>query len=222
MYFTCRLMQVITDHAGAALRERVWDLNDTAAPGLPVMAPYFDMAFGWGVGAVLWLAPGLGMATCVLLGPLVALSWDLPVRVLEEGMGVDKAFSVPLIMGLSVGLPLLLMRGGVRRQPQGVLTPGVAGGGAAHTVTVLCCAGTETDWLLFSIQLANQGFFAHNAVTADPAIIPPSLQVMYGRTYNAFVHQCAKRLYISITPSHEAHGVICVFTISQSTSHCVL
>ena len=147
---------VIADHAGEALRERVWDLHDADAPGLPVMAPYFDMAFGWGVGFVLWLAPGLGVATCVLLGPLVALLWDLPVRLLEQIAGVDKTSSVPLLMGLSILLPLLLMRGGVRRQPRDV-TP---------------------DWLLFSIPLANQAFFSHNAITTSPAIIPPSLQLL--------------------------------------------
>ena len=109
---------VITAHAGAALKERVWALSDPTWPrALPVMAPYFDMAFGWGVGLVLWAAPGLGTVVCVLLGPLAALLWDLPVRLLQEQCGVDKTESVPMLMATAVILPLLLMRGGLRRQP---------------------------------------------------------------------------------------------------------
>ena len=71
----------ITPHAGAALEERVWDVRHPTFAALPVMAPYFDMAFGWGVGFVLWLAPSLGDFGCVLLGAPMALAWDLPVRV---------------------------------------------------------------------------------------------------------------------------------------------
>ena len=68
---------IITDHAADALKERVFDLGlPIRRPGLPVMAPYFDMAFGWGVGCVLWLAPGLGetMRSSVR----ARLSLDLP------------------------------------------------------------------------------------------------------------------------------------------------
>lgn len=148
---------VITPHAGAALKERVWALSDPTWPrALPVMAPYFDMAFGWGVGLVLWVAPSLGTVVCVLLGPLAALLWDLPVRLLEEQFGVDKTESVPMLMATAVILPLLLMRGGLRRQP----------------------STTQPDWLLFSVPGANAAFFAHNAVVTSPSVVPPSLKLL--------------------------------------------
>ena len=88
---------VISAHAGAALHERVWSVQGPGTAALPIMAPYFDMAFGWGVGFVLWLAPGAGTTACVLLGAVAALLWDLPVRVLEL-CGVDKWTSVPVLM----------------------------------------------------------------------------------------------------------------------------
>lgn len=142
----------VTAHAGKALHDRAWARPaEDGVPALPVMAPYFDMAFGWGVGAALWLVPGLRATGCVLLGPMAALLWDLPVRWLEAECGVPKAASVMVLMTAAVVVPLLLLPGVARRQPS-----------------------AEPDWLLFAIQLANQAFFVYNAVLTDPAIIPPS------------------------------------------------
>jgi hypothetical protein len=142
---------VVTAHAGAALKERVWDLHERAAPGLPVMAPYFDMAFGWGVGLMLWLLPPLHLVggavmAPVLLGAGAALLWDLPVRALEEFGGVDKISSVPVIMGAAVLLPLLLLL-----RPGASFPSSSSSRAAAAAVTA---EQVEADWLLFSIQLA--------------------------------------------------------------------
>ena len=152
---------IITDHAADALKERVFDLGlPIRRPGLPVMAPYFDMAFGWGVGCVLWLAPGLGETMCVLLGAGAALAWDLPVRMLRA-VGVSQVTSVPVLMAMAVAVPLLLLPRG-----QGVPPP-----------------GGKPDWPLFLIQVANAGFFVHNALTAGLAengrpLIPSELKAL--------------------------------------------
>ena len=38
--------------------------------------------------------------------------------------------------------------------------------------------GGKRDWSLFSIQLANAGFFVHNAFTAGTALIPAALAML--------------------------------------------
>jgi steroid 5-alpha reductase family enzyme len=152
---------IISEHAADALKERVFDVSQPIErPALPVMAPYFDMAFGWGVGLMLWLAPGLGEAPCVLLGAGAALLWDLPVRWLRH-LGFNQIATVPVLMGLAAAVPLMLLPSGLVRRP----------------------ATSEPDWPLFFIQLANAGFFVYNALTAGltsdgTPIIPPALAML--------------------------------------------
>ena len=68
---------IVSAHAADALKERIFDVHQPIErPALPVMAPYFDMAFGWGVGFMLWYAPWLGETTCVLLGAGAALACE--------------------------------------------------------------------------------------------------------------------------------------------------
>ena len=151
---------VISDHAADALAERVWSLDaPIERPALPVMAPYFDMAFGWGIGLMLWLTPSLGEMACVLLGAGAALMWDLPVRLLRY-FGYPQVATVPVLMALALAIPALMPRGLCRRP-----------------------ASMPKDWLLFVTQLANAGFFCHNALTAGVdergvRLIPSSLAAL--------------------------------------------
>ena len=106
---------------------------------------------------MLWLAPRLGNVPCVLLGAGAAMLWDLPVRLLRA-YGIPHVASVPVVMGLAAGLPLLLLPGGLQRHP-------------------------SADWPLFLIQLCNAAFFTANALTAGVAengvaLIPPSLKML--------------------------------------------
>lgn len=154
---------IISDHASDALKERIFDLNlPIERPGLPVMAPYFDMAFGWGVGLMLYLFPGLGEFLCVMLGASAALLWDLPVRLLRY-YGDPHVTTVPILMCLAAGLPLLLL-------PNGLSRPRLP-------------KGQTKDWPLFLVQLANAAFFSFNAVTAGVTadgqqIIPTKLAML--------------------------------------------
>ena len=59
-------------HAGEALNERFW--------GFPVLAPYFHMAFGWGIGAAL-VVLGFprsfqGQLKVLALAPPLGMLWD--------------------------------------------------------------------------------------------------------------------------------------------------
>eukprot|EP01044_Picomonas_judraskeda_P000753 COSAG03_NODE_36_length_17658_cov_56.766900_10_plen_626_part_00 len=126
---------LMSPHAAEALQERLW--------GFPVMAPFFDMFFGWGIGAALWLAHDrCGTLLCVIFGPFLALFWDLPVRALTA-LDVPRAISVPLIMGVAIIVPLLLLPGGLARRS----------------------ASEQPDWALFAIPLLNQLFFVRHALT---------------------------------------------------------
>ena len=143
---------LMAPHAAEALAERLW--------GFPVMAPFFDLFFGWGIGAALYLAPGAGTLPKVVVGPFLALIWDPPVRLLEHTIGAPKSGSVPLIMALAIVVPLLLLPGGVRRRQ----------------------ASSEPDWLLFGMPLANHLFFVGHALTCgDGPHSPTNLKVLvYG------------------------------------------
>lgn len=127
---------LMSPHAAEALEERLW--------GFPVMAPYFDLFFGWGIGAALWLAHRrCGTVFCIIFGPFLALFWDLPVRALIS-LSVPRAVSVPSIMGLAIIVPLLLLPSGLER----------------------CNSASEhPDWLLFAMPLLNQLYFVHHALT---------------------------------------------------------
>ena len=152
---------IITDHAADALKERIFDVNQPIErPALPVMAPYFDMAFGWGVGFMLWVAPGLGETGCVLFGAAAALVWDLPVRVLRS-IGYSQVATVPVLMGLAVAIPLVLMPSGLARDRAIAIPIGRSSPSSSQT----------------------RAFFVHNALTAGltsdgVAIIPPSLAML--------------------------------------------
>ena len=82
------------------------------------------------------------------------------MRILRA-VGVSQVTSVPVLMAMAVAVPLLLLPRG-----QGVPPP-----------------GGKPDWPLFLIQVANAGFFVHNALTAGLAengrpLIPSELKAL--------------------------------------------
>lgn len=125
-------------HAFNALRDR-WQ-------GVPVMAPVFHVAIGFGFAAGLSLTGAFDLGrpialwryfvAMVLTSPL-SLLFDL-VPTLGERNGVSRQVSAPLIIVLAAVLPVLLF-------PARTLPP---------------AAAAKPDYLLFTIPLLNHGYFA--------------------------------------------------------------
>jgi hypothetical protein len=94
---------VAAAHVQQALSARVF--------GMPVMAPYFHSAFGWGIAlAYQWVGLDgsiLNHLTAALLGPALAMLWEVPVRLLPMLLGASQAASVAGVMLCGFFLALL-------------------------------------------------------------------------------------------------------------------
>ena len=105
------------------------------------------------------------MTLSVLLGPALGMCWDPPVRWCFSVLGASKSASVPCLMALMLGLPLIL-------------------GQQTGTSAVLpkyksSSSSRSTDWLLFLGALCNHGFFISHALLRRGAdILPGDLKVM--------------------------------------------
>ena len=141
---------VASQHAFEALSSRVH--------GVPVLAPYFHFAFGWGIAIALQLVrfrPTVGGTVfSVLAGPAIALVWDPPVRLLGTLFGATPAEAAPFLMLVSFLVPLLL-GAPLRVDPR------------------------PADHLLLAIPLCNELYFVlHALVGRGAAVLPPSLKLL--------------------------------------------
>merc|ERR1712217_68751 len=85
--------------------------------GFPIHAPYFDMAYGVGIGASFSLLPALPSIfhTCVL-GPVLAVVYiRLPIT-LASVMDTSVLVTDPCVMALTVVLALSTARGAAPKQ----------------------------------------------------------------------------------------------------------
>lgn len=147
---------LVSDHANAALLERVFEF--------PVTAPLYHVAMLIGLVQALQLThlslsldqlkPANTLFAFFFIGPL-ALLWDLPVRFLEWG-GVSKFVSAPCIMLLVLLVPVFTQPSQPRKRKS---------------------LRVESDFLLFSIPLINSTFLC-SRFWMYPGIVPPDLYMM--------------------------------------------
>jgi len=115
---------------------------------VPVLAPYFHMAFGWGISVafLVWEKVGktdspLIIPFVTLLGPAFGMAWDPALRILElisgGGQGARPAAAATIMVG-SVVWTCFIKGDGLVKQKK----------------------GGKKDWVLFAICLANSGFFS--------------------------------------------------------------
>lgn len=119
--------------------------------GVPVLAPYFHMAFGWGIAVAfgIWERIGSNSSPMIvpfvtLVGPAFGMLWDPVLRLLEFASGAGQAArpaAATTIMLASVAYPIFFKG------------PGLAKGGGKG-------GKGEKDWVLFAICLCNSCFFA--------------------------------------------------------------
>eukprot|EP00937_MAST-01D_sp_MAST-1D-sp2_P002572 g2572.t1 len=144
---------VVSPHAAEALGERVW--------GFPVLAPFFHVAFGWGVAAACmvagWPKGVRAQLLVVLLVTPLAMCWDPAFRAVGALFHCSKAAAAPVLMALTLILPPMLLQGGFRRRP----------------------AGAPVDWLLIGAPALNAAFFSAHAVWgAGSAVLPGALKAI--------------------------------------------
>lgn len=135
---------VASPHVMEALGERLF--------GVPVMAPYFHFAFGWGIAVVYQLTAFKSHALPVLLGPTIALVWDPAMRAVCTAFGASKLAAVCALMLGSTFAALALSA-----PPQ---------------------PSPPRDLLLFSIPLLSGTTFALHAIVGAGALRePPELKL---------------------------------------------
>ena len=155
----CRITQFgppAVDGRGLVASQHAYDALITRIFGVPALAPYFHFAFGWGIAiAFQWLhfRASLGAALCCVIGgPVIAMVWDPPIRILGSLLGADQASAAMCVMALAFALPVLLGVPLRTNQP--------------------------TDPLLFAIPFLNELYFAYNATFGRGAdVLPPPLKL---------------------------------------------
>ena len=140
---------VATLHAHESLQDRVF--------GMPIMAPYFHTAFGWGIAAAFQVVGFDGTIfhhlLPVLLGPLLAMLWDPPIRILENALGAERTVVAVGVMVTSYLAALIV--------------------GPALKINV------SRDYLLMLAPAANTFFFLYQAIIGRGAdIIPGELKLL--------------------------------------------
>ena len=140
---------VVTPHAMDALADRIYEI--------PVLAPYFHMACGWGVALAFQI---VGFDRSLLqhlipafLGPALAMLWEPPLRLTMYILGAN-IFSVAPTIWLTALMIVLL-----------------AGPRLKYN--------SRRDSLLLFIPLLNTTFFLYQAIFGRAAdVIPGNLKVV--------------------------------------------
>lgn len=137
---------VVSQHASVPLSFRVYEI--------PVMALYFHIAFGWGIATAFQIV-GFGGSQLkhllvIVLGPALAMLWDLPVRLFTSVFGASPYAATISVVLVCIFIAFLL------GEPKKDL-------GTGHK-----------DWLLFASPLISTLYFLHNALVGRGSSIFPS------------------------------------------------
>jgi hypothetical protein len=136
---------MVSTHAAEALEERIF--------GVPLLAPYFHCAFGFGIAFAMCVLDFKWLPVSVFLGPAFGMMWDPPIRLAKIFLGASKSAAAPSFMLLSWLIPLFL---GDPLQINQTFDP-----------------------LLFLIPLLHHGFFVYNALFgAGVNLFPGNLKLV--------------------------------------------
>ena len=149
--------------------------------GVPVLAPYFHMAFGWGISASLEILSKMGFSMssiftpclAALLGPALGMLWDPALRILERAASSNgnnsRGTAALAIMAATVFLPAILPK---YNPPS---TTNAATSSSRTPKKSQTAAVKKTDYILLAIGIINAVFFV--TVAALSNVHNPSLRI---------------------------------------------
>lgn len=166
-----------TNHVMAALNER-WH-------GMPVMAPLFHSAVGFGLAAGMKICNDQFLPALLLTNP-IALLWDVPCRIVEAMIDFPRLYMVSILLTLT---PLM---------GYGITTKI----GKANTCDY--SKSGSLDILLFVIPVINAAYFT-SCFWRFPAYIPADLYIVAASVCALSVigHAAAAGLLSSTVSQHK-------------------
>ena len=176
--------QLALDTRGVVVAPHAADALALRAFGAPLSAALFHAAIGWGIALALQFGRfrPRSAVVAVLLGPSLAMIWDGAVRAIEWASGADRLAAVPVMLLLSLVLPLA------------VGTP--------------LRSHAPRDLLLFSITVVNHAFLLwHSSMSSARALLSDQLKLLFlaAALASILLHaRAAGMLAVQNTPNDEA------------------